>query len=161
MVYGFAEDLVNEVIAYLNTNMPAKQDVIDAAIGDGIAMADVVDYIRRDPSDIRSLTNIPSCYVIVPRTNLLNWKEASAHQVQDLWIYLVARDPDPETLRKLIYRYARALWETLVDHYFDTATWKIAGGVQPSFDFSETITRNNMSMADVKIELVYEKLETE
>ena len=85
-------------------------------------------------------------------------------QSNDLWIYLVARNPDPETMRKLIYRHARALWETLVDHYYDTvtiATWKISGGVQPSFDFSETITRGSMSMADVKIELAYEKLETE
>jgi hypothetical protein len=157
MAYTFAEGLVDEVIAYLVANMPAKQNTI----GDGITMDDVVDFIRRDPSDIRALTNIPSCFVIVPRTQITNWKETTQMQQHDLWIYLVARDPDPETLRKLIYRYARVLWETLVDHYYDTATWKIAGGVQPSFDFSETITRGNMAMADVKVELTYEKLETE
>lgn len=161
MAYTFAEGLVDEVIAYLTTNMPAKQDVIDAAINDGIAMDDVVDWIRRDPSDIRALTNIPSCFVIVPSTSILNWRATTAHQAHDLWIYLVARDSNPETLRKLIYRYARALWETLVDHHYDTATWKIAGDVQPRFDFSETITRGNMAMADVRLELRFEKLETE
>lgn len=161
MAYTFAEGLVDEVITYLNTNMPAKQDTIDAQINDGIAMDDVVDYIRRDPSDIRSLTNIPSCFVIIPSTLITNWRADTAMQAHDLWIYLVARHTDPETLRKLIYRYARALWETLVDHYFDTATWKIAGEIQPRFDFSETITRNSMSLADVKLELRYEKLEVE
>ena len=161
MAYTFAEGLVDEVIAYLVANMPTKQNTIDSQIDDGITMDDVVDFIRRDPSDIRALTNIPSCFVIVPRTQITNWQETTQMQQHDLWIYLVARDPDPETLRKLIYRYARALWETLVDHYYDTATWKIAGGVQPSLDFSETITRGNMAMADVKVELTYEKLETE
>ena len=163
MPYTFAEGLVDEIITYLSSNMPAKQNTIDSQIDDGIEMADVVDFIRRDPSDIRSLTNIPACFVIVPRTNIFNWKETIQQHQHDLWIYLVARDPNPETLRKLIYRYARALWETLVDHYFGgaTTTWKIAGGVQPSFDFGETITRGNMAMADVKIELTYEKLETE
>jgi len=161
MAYTFAEGLVDEVVTYLTTNLPAKLDTIDTQMGDSITTDDVAEWIRRDPSDIRALTLVPACFVVVPRSSIVNWRADVMTSNHDLWIYLVARDSDPETLRKKIYRYGRGIWETLVDHYFDTATWKMSIGVEPRFDFSETLTRGSMAMADVKIELNYEKLETE
>lgn len=161
MAFTFAEGLVDELITYLNTNLPAKLDSIDSQLDDGITLEDVAEYLRRDPSNPRAITKLPACFVIVPRTTLVNWRETSAQENHIVWIYLVVRNNDVETLRKLLYRYARATWETLVDHYFDTATWKMGVGLAPTFDFGETLTSGSMAMADVKLELAFEKLETE
>ena len=60
-----------------------------------------------------------------------------------------------------MYRYGRAIWEVLVDHQFDTATWKMGIGARPRFDYSPTLTSGNISLADVRLELRYHKLETE
>lgn len=164
MAYTFAEGLVDEILTYLDNNLPGKLDDIDSQLADGIVLDDPVSYLMRDPADLRALTNVPSMFGKVPRTNVTGWHETSAWQNHVLWLYLVDRANDPETLSKRLYRYARAIWETLVDHQFDTVTvptWKMGIGAQPSFDFSETLTRGSMAMADVKIELQYEKLETE
>tara|TARA_Y100000310_G_scaffold312112_1_gene359096 strand:+ start:331 stop:516 length:186 start_codon:yes stop_codon:yes gene_type:complete len=61
-----------------------------------------------------------------------------------------------------MYRYGRAIWETLVDgHYDSTIIWNIGIGAAPVLDFSETLTSRNVSMADVRLDIVFEGLEEE
>jgi len=162
MALAFAEGLIDEISTYLAANLPAKLDAIETAIGDSITLDDPTAYLRRDPSSSpRSAPELPLMFLVVPRTTIVAWHETSAEQNHQLWIYLIARDNDAETLRKKMYRYARGIWETLVDHQFDTATWKAGIGAPPVFDFSPTMTNGNIVTADVRVEVQYEKLETE
>ena len=165
MALEFAEGLINEVRTYLSTNLPAKLNAIDSQINDGIVLDDPTAYLYRDPGiSQKSLSSLPIAFLIVPDGEVVSWHETAIEQEHILWIYLFARDTDADDLRKRMYRYARALWETLVDHRFDTttiATWKIAGGVRPRFAYSPTLTSGNISLADVRLELRYTKLETE
>jgi len=165
MAFTFAEGLVDEIIAYLEDNLPAKLATITIQLADGIILAEPVEYLRREPGGIRAITNIPSVFVIVPRYEIQNWHETDADQMHNLWIYLVDVATNPETLRKRLYRYGRAIWETLVDHRFDATTvptWKLGGGERPVVDFGAALVGpQTQAMADVKLELVYEKLETE
>lgn len=161
MPFTFAEGLIDEVIDYLDANLTAKMDDINSQLNDGIELSPILEYVKREPGEPRGLTVIPSVFVVVPLTEITNWKQTSAAQRHELWIWLVTRDNDIESLRKLLYRNARALWETIVDWQFDTATWKLAGEVRPRFDFSETLTRGSSAQADVKLELAFEKLEME
>ena len=162
MAYTFAEGLVDAVLDYLESNLPAKLDSIDTQLSDGITLNDPVDYLRRDPLDPRAITTCPVVFAIVPRTRILQWRETSARQSHQLLIYLVEVDADPETLRKRMYRYARAMWETLVDGHFDgTLGWSLGIESSPVADFSETVTSRSVSMADVRLEITFERLESE
>lgn len=161
MSYTFAEGLVNEVSAYLSANLPTKLDAIDTAIGDGIVLADPVDYLMRQPGGPKSILNWPSMFLLVPQGNVISWHEASAEQSYVLWLYLFARDIDKETLSKRLYRYARAIWETLVDHQFSTATWKMGIGSTPLIDYGPDFSVGSLSGGDVHLELTYTKLELE
>ncbi len=162
MAYTFAEGLVDSLLSYLESNLPAKLDVIDTQLNDGITLRDPVAYLYRDPWDPRAITTTPVVFTIVPRTAVVQWKETSARQSHQVLIYLVEQDSSPEDLRKRMYRYGRAIWETLVDgHYDSTIIWNIGIGAAPVLDFSETLTSRNVSMADVRLDIVFEGLEEE
>ncbi len=163
MAWEFAEGLVNEILAYLAANLPAKLDVIDAAINDGITLRDPTEYLRRDPAVNPKLSGtLPVLFAMVPNGQVTMFKETAADQEHILWIYLLERATDAEDLKKRIYRYGRAIFEVLVDHHYDTSTvhtWDTIGPVR--FDYSPQLTSGNISIQDVKLELTYTKLETE
>tara|TARA_Y100000310_G_scaffold333905_2_gene412440 strand:+ start:13383 stop:13871 length:489 start_codon:yes stop_codon:yes gene_type:complete len=162
MAYTFAEGLVDTILSYLESNLPAKLDAIDTQLDDGITLRDPVAYLRRDPLDPRAITTCPVVFAIVPRTVLLQWRETAARQSHQTLIYLVEQHSDPEELRKRMYRYGRAVWETLVDGHFDSSlVWSIGIGTPPVIDFSETLTSRNISMADVRLDIIFEGPETE
>jgi hypothetical protein len=161
MAWEFAEGLVNEILAYLEANLPSKLGVIDAAINDGITLDDPLRYLGREPDSPRSPGTLPAVFGVVPGGKVTSWHETSADQEHVLWLYLMARDPDPEVLKKRMYRYARAIFEVLIDHHFDTSTvhtWDAIAEV--SFDYSPQFTRGNISTQDVGLQLTYTKLET-
>jgi len=163
MAWEFAEGLVNEILAYLTSNLPAKLNVIDAAINDGIVLVDPLQYLRRDPAVNPKLPGtLPVLFAMVPSGQVTQWHETDADQEHILWIYLLARATDPEELRKRMYRYGRAIFEVLIDQHFDGSTihtWDPIGPVR--FDYSPQLTSGNISIQDVKLELTYTKLETE
>ena len=164
MALTFAEGLIDEVRAYLITNLPAKLDSIDTQINDGITLLDPTSYFYRDPGISGIPTgNLPVAFLIVPDGEVVSWHESDIEQEHILWIYILARDTDADNLRKRMYRYGRAIWEVLVDHQFDAtpATWKMGIGARPRWSYSPTLTRGNISLADVRLELRYHKLETE
>jgi hypothetical protein len=164
MAWEFAEGLIDEVMAYLEANLPAKLTAIDLAIADGIILTEPQEYSRRDPAISSRLSGtLPVLFVIVPQGKVTQWHATDADQEHILWIYLLARSTDPgEDLRKRMYRYGRAIFEVLIDHHFDTTTvhtWDPIGEVR--FDYSPALTSGSISIADVKLELTYTKLETE
>ena len=162
MAWEFAEGLVDEILAYLTAKLPAKLDVIDAAINDGITLADPVEYLRRDPSVPRKSGTLPILFAVVPQGQVTMWKETAADQEHVLWIYLFARATAPEDLKKRMYRYGRAIFEVLIDHHFDTSTvhtWDAIGPVR--FDYGPQMVAGSDAIQDVKLELTYTKLETE
>ena len=162
MAWEFAEGLVNEIKAYLVANLPAKLDVIDAAINDGIELRDPVEYLERTPgvSQTKSGT-LPVLFVTVPQGQVTMVKETSADQEHVLWIYVAERATGAEDLKKRMYRYGRAVFEVLVDHHYDTSTvhtWDPIGPVR--VDYNAQVF-DGVSIQDVKLELTYTKLETE
>lgn len=156
MALTFAEGLIDEIIVYLTANLASN---LDTEGSPGLVLRVPTEYIKREPSDPRAPTRLPVVFVIVPRTTIVEWHEGSAASNHVLWIYLLDQNTNPELLRSFLYQYALGIWKTLVAHQFDTATWKMGIGTPPVFDFGETLTRGSVSIADVKIELQYEKLE--
>ncbi len=163
MAWEFAEGLVNEILAYLEANLPAKLTAIDAALNDGIELLEPVEYLRRDPVVNQKLSGtLPVLFCKVPQGKATMFKQSGADQEHILWIYLLARATDAEELTKRMYRYGRAIFEVLVDHHFDTVTvhtWDTIGEVR--FDYSPQLTSGSISIQDVKLEITYTKLETE
>ena len=162
MAWEFAEGLVNEILTYLEANLPAKLNVIDAAINDGITLRDPVEYLRRDPSLPKLSGTLPLVFVKAPQGKVTMFKETAADQEHVLWIYVMERATDAEELSKRMYRYGRAIFEVLVDHHFDTSpvhTWDPIGEIR--WDNSPQLTSGSISIQDVKVEFTYTKLETE
>ena len=96
MAWEFAEGLVNEILTYLEANLPTKLDVIDAAINDGITLRDPVEYLRRDPSLPKLSGTLPLVFVKAPQGKVTMFKETAADQEHVLWIYVMERATDAE-----------------------------------------------------------------
>lgn len=147
--------LVDAVITYLTANLPAQLDAEELVWADGLALPDMTQIVRREPDQPERVTTPPYLYVIVDRSNIYDWRSDYAESSHALVAWIVTAEQDPDTLRKLMYRYGNALWKALTAYSVSQGVYKMAspeGGSETELDFGMSITSGSMAMADVRIE---------
>lgn len=118
------EYAVTRITATLQTYLPAELDLIDTEMNDGIALDDVSDYyeheapaagipstiaivvnaVSTDPIDIKSTTNSPGVYHAEHRIVVM-------FHLKDIY------NEEPQTTKKRVLRYARAIERVLAIKY--------------------------------------------
>ncbi len=141
MALLLGEGIVSELITYLSANMAAKLTSLDTAYSDGITLTPPAStsYFWSERSEVLQW---PFVIVLVERTPITRHNATRADSQHDVRIIFAAMDMDTDTLRKKLYRYARAVMECLLEgraaasltFHFGIDTGK--GGQGVVFDFS-------------------------
>jgi len=118
VAFGLAEDLVDEVVTYLEANLAAKLAALDAEYTDSITLEMTVATL----TGLRSLEEIPNypiLYALSPgvivRPRMISESSSEVDARPELSIGVVVLEQDSETLQRRLYRYGRALTELLID----------------------------------------------
>jgi len=153
MAIKLALGLVDEMVDYLTDNLQTHLTTEEEIWDDGITLAMPNSIIKRDPDDPRRMNNPPYLYVVVPRSQIYDWKAAYVMANHQLVLWLVAQNPDIDVLRLQVYRFGNTLWKCLVaaDGALNYRMALPGSGVMPEMDFGETLTRGNVAMADVRL----------
>lgn len=138
MAWTMVEALVDAMKTYLNTNLPAKLDALDTEYTDTIVLDDIVNYYVGQRS-AESVPEYPACFILATDTTIGYWNNSTNEATHEVAISVLVLDPDAEVLQRKVYRYARAIWETLVSAHFagSLSGFKIIGS--PAIGFSPTL----------------------
>lgn len=138
MAWTMVEGLIDAIKTYLTTNLPAKLDALDTEYPDTIVLEDLVTWYVGQKS-IESIQEYPAGFVLANETSIEYWNNTSSNGMHEITISVIVLDQDPEIMQRRVYRYARAVWETLVSAHFASALsgFKIYGN--PSIGFSPTL----------------------
>lgn len=160
MTWTLAEGLADDVVDYLTTNLPARLDLIDAEIGDGITLADPVSWEIAEPS-LASLNTFPVGVVLVGDTSLLQWTGVEITGEHAVTIAMLVLDPDSTVLRRRLYRYGRAIFEELADAHGDAGITADIGTGRIELGFSPVFASGDSQfLADVQVVVPMTKKET-
>ncbi len=155
MALDFGEDLADEIVAHLTSDLPAALAVIDAEFGDSIVLDNIRQYSIADPtqeSDV--VTDYPRLSVVVPRVVLPAFSDVYAFTEFAVALWLVVLEPDVEPLFRRRARTMRAIWQTIVAGFGDASiTGKLDAALdgtapRPTIDFTPTITAGAAYMSD-------------
>lgn len=137
MAWTMVEALVDAIKAYMTTNLPAKLDALDTEYTDTIVLDDVVTWYVGQKS-VESIPEYPAAFVLANDSNVEYWNATVSNGLHRVAISVIVLDADPEVLQRKCYRYARAIWETLVSAHFagSLSGFKIYGS--PEIGFSPT-----------------------
>ena len=118
MGFGLAEDLVDEVVTYLEANLAAKLAALDAEYPDSIALQMTV-ATQKGLKSLEEIPNYPVLYALSPagivRPRMISESSSEVDARPELSVGIVVLEQDSETLQKRLYRYGRALTELLID----------------------------------------------
>lgn len=150
MSWTLAEGLVDQVKSYLESNLPARLDLLDTEYGDFI-LEDLTS-VEISERDLRSQQSYPVGIVMVDRTGIPQWTGAAVWGHHDLTIGILVLDQDLTDLRKRLYRYGRAVLEELADAHGDGGiTFEIGVG-EIEITFSPIFTDpDSQFIADVQV----------
>lgn len=159
MTWTLAEQLVDDLVSYFDTNLPGRLDLIDAEIGGSITLADITGWDIAE-AELDSVQSWPRGVILVPNTTLLEWRGAQVKGKHGVLIGILVLDQDKGDLRRRLYRYGRAIFEELVDAHGDGAfTWDVGLGAT-IINFSPLFTNApGQFVADVQIEVQLQKTE--
>lgn len=157
MTLTLMEGSVNAVKDYLNANMAAKLDELDAEYGDGIELEDIAAYYL---AETQAVPSMPAIYVLGDRTEIDVDGPTHVKGSHYMTVAVLVTDSDNETLRKKLYRHVRAIIE-LMRAARDDATFENAGIIFDSCEFSPMYGRAGTFLQDARVELHLTKIETE
>ena len=110
MALTLIEGVVNAVNTYIQANMPAKLDTLDAEYGD-FTLDNIKTYYI---AEVKAIPGYPSIFLLGDNVEVLgeggNWLKSG----NNLDIIVFVGDQDTTILRRKIYRYIRALIELLI-----------------------------------------------
>ncbi len=114
MAWTLAEGLVDSIVTYFTASFGAVLDIIDAEMADGIILDDPV-VIETAEQNFKSIQNYPVMMVLVDNATIGKWTGAEVEGGYQLMIGMIVIDADPTVLRKRLYRYGRAIFETIAN----------------------------------------------
>ena len=136
MALTLAEGLVDEVDTYIQANIAAKLSALDTEYGDGITLAVPAAYHIAEKA-LKSIQTYPVLYILVEATEFDAYTPDNVDAAHDLVVGVIALDQDDENLQRRLYRYARAVWELLVEAEFAAGSnFNLAIGGTARIDFS-------------------------
>lgn len=157
MTLTLMEGSINAVKNYLEANMAAKLDVLDAEYDDGIELADVVAYYL---SETLAVPAMPAIYVLGNRSETEAEGPTHIKASHYITVVMLVTDNVNETLKKRLYRHVRAVVELLREARSD-ATFENAAVTFDSCEFGPMYGKTGTFLQDARVELHLTKLETE
>jgi hypothetical protein len=154
MVIKLAPGLVDAIADYLEANFEAVLQAEETIWNDGLPLPKMNTIARRDPDDPGKIANPPFMYVVANRTRIDDFRDDYALASHNLEVWIVAQATDKDVLRKLVYRYGNGLWKSLVKADGAGLGYRMAtpeSPTKPEIDYSLTLARGSMAMADVHI----------
>lgn len=167
MASGSAESLIDDMKAYLTTNLAAQLALVDARYSTALDLEDIALWRVDDPVTGDMPDAIPVGWIVAPRMTIENWGQTFDMEQVDLVIWVLLRDQDPQALRRRCYRTILAIWEVLKQAHYDGGfVWSLAQGLEqapaPEMDFGEILTApGNMLLADARIRVQLSTLEAD
>ena len=114
MALKLAEGLVDEVKAYLSTNLAAKLAALNTEYGDDITLDDAAAYYVGEKS-LATIPEYPAVFIVAEQTTVESWQATFTDASHRFMIVAFILDQDTEALGRKLYRYGRAFWELLVE----------------------------------------------
>lgn len=151
------EGSINAVKNYLDTNMAAKLDLLDAEYADSITLDDIKTYYL---AETLAIPELPAIYVLGDRTEIEADGPTHVKGAHYISVAILVGDASNEVLRKRLYRYMRAVVELLRAARSD-ATFENAGLVFDTVEFSPMYGTPDAFIQDARVEFHLTKIETE
>lgn len=148
MVLTLTEAAVDAVKAYLDANLSAKLDTLDAEYNDGIVLADIAGTYVAEQS-LESVPRFPALFILGDGMDVQRWTPDYTEAAHRLLIGVIVLDQDVENLRRRMYRYMRAVWELLTEARAAAAFMYAIGS--PSVSYSPVYTRESQYLADARL----------
>ena len=141
MSLTLAEGVVTKLKTYLTTNLATKLTALNTEYNDGITLVDMATWYLGEPS-IQSVQAWPAGVIMAEDVEITRWTSSFTDALYNVTIVVLVLDQDTETLRKMLYRYIRAVWEVVLASESSISPFHIAGGI-PRFSFSPVFTNNS------------------
>lgn len=161
MTIKLTDELIDEIREHLASDLPTRITAVNAAFADAITLANF-DAVRVDDPEtgVRTQMIAATLHVVATVGSIGHWNQSVAHTTQDVVLWVTARDQDKQVLRRKLYRYLLAVWNSLVaGHYSGEIPWSMGIDIEPQFDYSETFTRDNVMYADARLVIRFATME--
>ncbi len=159
MTWELAEQLVDDIVSHLDTNFVTTLSDIDTDIGDSITMEDVTTWEVAE-EELRQVAKWPKGLVVVANTRAREWRGEQIKGQHDVTIAVLALDQDKSILRRRIYRYGRAIMESLGDmHGAGAFTWDVGVNGAIGINFSPLFAIGESFVADIQVDVTFQKTE--
>jgi len=112
MTLKLIEGAVDAVKTYLSDNIAAKLDALDTEYADGITLDDIKAWYV---AEVQAVPEFPSVFILGESMPVDGEGNGWMKSQSKLTIAVMATDQNPETLKRRLYRYIRALIELLIE----------------------------------------------
>lgn len=151
--YTLIEDAVDALKTYLSENMEAKVAAINAERDDDITLDDIKTYYVAEQQAIPEFPAI----LVLGDESAIDEQFGGLNGAHSVTVVVVAAEPDPETLRKKLYRYTRAVTELTIEARVNEG-WEYIVRVAV-ISYSPLWTQGSGFMGDAQVKISMEKLE--
>ncbi len=153
MTWTLAEGLVDQVVTFMNANMAAQLNDIDAEMADSIILDDIQAF-ETSERVLASVQSFPIMIILIDSTGIPQWSGVEVWGEHRLVMGILVKDQDLTDLRKRIYRYGRAMWELIGDAHNDGSVTFQLGVGESVIDFSPMFsTPDSRFIADVTVKV--------
>lgn len=155
MAAKLIEGVIDDMKTYLEANMAAKLDVIDARFGDGITLTDIAGWYRAQQ---RAIQQFPAVVFMAHDSRPIERGDGWLRGHHDIEIAVMATGQDSEQLSQEIQRYVLAIFECLVDAE-SSEGWEV---IHEAFDadYDQIYTADDTYITDARLLVTASKLES-
>ena len=148
------EGVISDMLAYLEANMAAKLDEIDARFADGITLADVAGWYRAQQ---RAIEAFPAVVFMAHNTRPVERGDAWLRGHHEIEIAVMATGQDAEQLSQEVQRYVLAILECLIDAE-SSEGWTI---IHERFDadYDQIYTADDSFITDARLVVTASRIE--
>lgn len=159
MSIKLTDELARQLHTYLSANINTQVAAVDTLFSDAIDLTPFgASEIRYDDPRDGARTVVPVLNIVCINGRMTDWRQNSARPMMRFMFWITCRDQDAQVLRRKLYRYLLALWNTLVaGHFASSIDWSMVG--EPEFDYSETYGSEAVLYADSRLIAEFTTLE--
>ncbi len=146
------EKVVDDLVTYLTAGMPAKLDALEAEYADSITLDDIKTYYIAEQ---KSIPEYPSLMVLGDATQPSDQGDAWLKARHAITLICLVEDQDETTLKRKLYRYARAVAELTLAL---RQTWQQRVEIN-TINYAPIYGNEGLFLSDVSLKITVPKVE--
>lgn len=118
-MHELTEGIIDRLLAYYRDNLPGKLAALSSEYGDDVelrAPEEPCYYVGE--LELNPFLDYPKLFILGDRMEVERYSNEYTDATHQVSIIAALKNADPQTLRRQMYRWGRALWELTVARFF-------------------------------------------